>query len=107
MAGKGAGLSLYFRDGREEVALIALRRHCRRDFGRPQLCNLLGMIGMKSNSQLMERFMDQFWLVLVRPAYILFKVANKNAVDNPHIKMPVKPSSGPNNRHSFGSTKSP
>jgi hypothetical protein len=51
--------------------------------------------------------MDQFRLVFVRPAYILLKVANKNAVDNPHSKMPVRPSSGPNNRHSFGSTKSP
>jgi hypothetical protein len=46
-------------------------------------------------------------LVFVRRAYILLKVANKNAVNNPHIKMPVKPSAGPNNRHSFGSTKSP
>ena len=65
------------------------------------------MIGMKTNSQLMERFMDQFWLVFVRLAYILLKVANKNAADNPHIKMPVKPSTGPNNRRSFGSTNSP
>jgi hypothetical protein len=51
--------------------------------------------------------MDQFRLVFVRPAYILLKVANKNAVDNPHSKMPVRPSSVPNNRHSLGTTKSP
>jgi hypothetical protein len=49
--------------------------------------------------------MDQFCLGLVRALYILLKVANKNAVDNPHIKMPVNPSSAPNRRHSFGSTK--
>ena len=51
--------------------------------------------------------MDQFCLGVVRALYILLKVANKNAVDNPHIKMPVNPSTGPNRRHSFGSTKSP
>jgi hypothetical protein len=55
----------------------------------------------------LSRFMYQFWLVFVRPAYILLKVANRNAVDNPHSKMPVKPSRGPNKRHSFGSSKSP
>jgi hypothetical protein len=42
--------------------------------------------------------MDEFWLGFVRPAYILLKVANKNAVDNPHIKIPVNPSPGPNSR---------
>ena len=31
-----------FRDGREEVALIALRRHCRRDFGRLPTLQLVG-----------------------------------------------------------------
>jgi hypothetical protein len=51
--------------------------------------------------------MDQFWSAFIRALYILLKVANKNAVDNPHIKMPVNPSAGPNSRHSFGSTKSP
>ena len=89
------------------MALIALRSIAGEISVDFQLCNLLGMIGMKTNSQLMELFMDQFWLVFVRPTYILLKVANKNAVDNPHIKMPVKPSTGPNNRHSFGSTTSP
>gem|GEM_PF-4526811 len=47
--------------------------------------------------------MDQFWSVFVRAVYVLLKVANKKAVDNPHIKMPVNPSTGPNSRHSFGS----
>jgi hypothetical protein len=42
--------------------------------------------------------MDQFWLVFVRVLYILLKVANKNAVDNPHINTPVSPSTGPNSR---------
>ena len=50
--------------------------------------------------------MNQFWSVFVRAVYVLLKVPNKKAVDNPHIKMPVNPSTGPNSRHSFGSTKS-
>jgi hypothetical protein len=34
-------------------------------------------------------------------------VANKNAVDNPHIKMPVNHSTGPNSRHALGRTRFP
>ena len=50
------------------------------------------------------RLHGSVYLGFVRALYILLRVANKNAVDNPHIKMPVKPSTGPNSRHSFGNT---
>ena len=45
--------------------------------------------------------------VSVRALNILLITAKKNAVESPHIRMPVNPSTGPNSRHSFGSTKSP
>ena len=38
---------------------------------------------------------------------LLLRTAKKNAVESPHIKIPVKPSSGPKSRNSLGSTRSP
>jgi len=50
---------------------------------------------------------DQLWRVFVRALNILLITAKKNAVESPHIRMPVNPSTGPKSRHSFGSNKSP
>jgi hypothetical protein len=50
---------------------------------------------------------DQVRLLPDHIPNLLLRTAKKNAVESPHIKIPVKPSSGPKSRHSLGSTRSP